>query len=65
MGMQDLHVDIAIFCIYSLYERPQVDYLINMLEFSELDCMDVQSFADQSIADSFRKTQPDVVCMLN
>lgn len=27
-GMQDPHVDIAMFCIYSLYERKQVDDLI-------------------------------------
>ncbi len=27
-GMQDPHVDIAMFCIYSLYEREQVDRLI-------------------------------------
>ena len=27
-GMQDPHVDIAMFCIYSLYDRSQVDNLI-------------------------------------
>lgn len=27
-GMQDPHVDIAMFCIYSLYTKRQVDYLI-------------------------------------
>lgn len=29
-GMQDPHVDIAMFCIYSLYNRHQVDRLINI-----------------------------------
>jgi len=29
-GMQDPHVDIAMFCIYSLYERNQVDQLIDL-----------------------------------
>lgn len=29
-GMQDPHVDIAMFCIYSMYGRRQVDKLINM-----------------------------------
>ena len=29
-GMQDPHVDIAMFCIYSLYSREQVDYLIDL-----------------------------------
>lgn len=29
-GMQDPHVDIAMFCIYALYERPQVDRLVDM-----------------------------------
>ena len=29
-GMQDPHVDIAMFCIYSLYSREQVDHLINL-----------------------------------
>lgn len=29
-GMQDPHVDIAMFCIYSLYSRNQVDYLIDL-----------------------------------
>ena len=29
-GMQDPHVDIAMFCIYSLYNRKQVDNLINV-----------------------------------
>ena len=28
-GMQDPHVDVAMFCIYSLYNREQVDNLIN------------------------------------
>ncbi|MDD3339023.1 MAG: NTP transferase domain-containing protein [Lachnospiraceae bacterium] len=29
-GMQDPHVDIAMFCIYSLYDRQQVDRLIDL-----------------------------------
>lgn len=29
-GMQDPHVDIAMFCIYSLYDRRQVDRLIDL-----------------------------------
>ena len=29
-GMQDPHLDIAMFCIYSLYEKPQVDDLIDL-----------------------------------
>lgn len=29
-GMQDPHVDIAMFCIYSLYDREQVDQLIDI-----------------------------------
>lgn len=29
-GMQDPHVDIAMFCIYSMYNRSQVDQTINM-----------------------------------
>lgn len=29
-GMQDPHVDIAMFCIYSLYDRTQVDRLIDI-----------------------------------
>ena len=29
-GMQDPHVDIAMFCIYSLYDRKQIDKLINI-----------------------------------
>ncbi|MBE5922591.1 MAG: DUF1679 domain-containing protein [Lachnospiraceae bacterium] len=29
-GMQDPHVDIAMFCIYSLYDRAQVDHLIDL-----------------------------------
>lgn len=29
-GMQDPHVDIAMFCIYSLYEREQVERLIDL-----------------------------------
>ncbi len=29
-GMQDPHVDVAMFCIYALYEREQVDHLIDL-----------------------------------
>ena len=29
-GMQDPHVDIAMFCIYALYDRKQVDHLIDI-----------------------------------
>ena len=29
-GMQDPHVDIAMFCIYALYDRHQVDHLIDL-----------------------------------
>ena len=29
-GMQDPHVDVAMFCIYALYERKQVDQLIDI-----------------------------------
>lgn len=29
-GMQDPHVDIAMFCLYSLYDKQQVDQLINL-----------------------------------
>lgn len=29
-GMQDPHVDIAMFCIYSMYDRPQVERLIDL-----------------------------------
>ena len=29
-GMQDPHVDIAMFCIYALYDRAQVDRLIDL-----------------------------------
>lgn len=29
-GMQDPHVDIAMFCIYSFYDRQQVDHLIDL-----------------------------------
>ena len=37
-GMQDPHVDIAMFCIYALYNRQQVDRLINI--YFENDCPD-------------------------
>lgn len=36
-GMQDPHIDIAMFCIYSFYDKEQVDHLIN-LYFTE-GCM--------------------------
>lgn len=29
-GMQDPHVDIAMFCIYALYDRPKIDRLIDL-----------------------------------
>lgn len=35
-GMQDAHVDIAMFCIYAMYEREQVDRLIDI--YFENDC---------------------------
>lgn len=37
-GMQDPHVDIAMFCIYSLYNKRQVDRLINI--YFERQCSD-------------------------
>lgn len=37
-GMQDPHVDIAMFCIYSLYDRSQVDRLIDI--YFEYNCPD-------------------------
>lgn len=37
-GMQDPHVDIAMFCIYSLYNKRQVDRLINI--YFEEQCDD-------------------------
>ncbi|MDD6790446.1 MAG: NTP transferase domain-containing protein [Lachnospira sp.] len=39
-GMQDPHVDIAMFCIYSLYDREQVDHLIDL--YFEGECSDVK-----------------------
>lgn len=36
-GMQDPHVDIAMFCIYSLYDRNQIDRLINIYFVDECD----------------------------
>lgn len=36
-GMQDPHVDIAMFCIYSLYEKEQVDRLIDIYFRSRCD----------------------------
>lgn len=35
-GMQDPHVDIAMFCIYAMYDKKQVDTLISM--YFEGDC---------------------------
>lgn len=29
-GMQDPHVDIAMFCLYSLYDQPHIDHLIDI-----------------------------------
>lgn len=37
-GMQDPHVDIAMFCIYALYNKRQVDRLINI--YFENKCPD-------------------------
>lgn len=36
-GMQDPHVDIAMFCIYSLYNRQQVDRLLQLYFLGECD----------------------------
>lgn len=36
-GMQDPHVDIAMFCIYSLYDRKQVDDLIDIYFENQCD----------------------------
>ena len=36
-GMQDPHVDIAMFCIYSLYKKSQVDRLIDIYFNGECD----------------------------
>ena len=38
-GMQDPHVDIAMFCIYSLYSREQVDHLIDLYFKGEVSPM--------------------------
>jgi len=37
-GMQDPHVDIAMFCIYSLYDKQQIDHLIDL--YFEGNCSD-------------------------
>lgn len=37
-GMQDPHVDIAMFCIYSLYSKEQTDQLINI--YFDGNCLD-------------------------
>ena len=39
-GMQDPHVDIAMFCIYSMYDKPQVDRLIDIYFADEGGCDD-------------------------
>ena len=36
--MQDPHVDIAMFCIYALYEREQIDRLIDLYFEPEGGC---------------------------
>lgn len=38
-GMQDPHVDIAMFCIYALYDRVQVDHLIDLYFSGKCDDM--------------------------
>lgn len=40
-GMQDPHVDIAMFCVYSMYEREQVEKLIDAY-FTEGCCKEVR-----------------------
>lgn len=41
-GMQDPHVDIAMFCIYALYSKKQVDHLIDI--YFENECsLDIRS----------------------
>lgn len=37
-GMQDPHVDIAMFCIYSLYNKKQIDHLIDI--YFENNCLE-------------------------
>lgn len=37
-GMQDPHVDLAMFCIYSLYDKPQIDRLIDIYFADEGGC---------------------------
>ena len=37
-GMQDPHVDIAMFCIYNVHDKTQIDYLIDL--YFEGDCGD-------------------------
>lgn len=37
-GMQDPHVDLAMFCIYSLYDREHVDHLLSI--YFDGDCSD-------------------------
>lgn len=35
--MQDPHVDIAMFCIYSFYDREQIDQLIDIYFYGKCD----------------------------
>ena len=35
-GMQDPHVDIAMFCIYAMYDREQVEQLIDYLKENKI-----------------------------
>lgn len=38
-AMQDPHVDIAMFCIYALYDRDQIDNLIDIYFEGQCDCL--------------------------
>ena len=38
-GMQDPHVDIAMFCIYAMYDKEQVDQLIDIYFENQCDCV--------------------------
>lgn len=41
-GMQDPHVDIAMFCIYSLYDKGEIDRLIRIyFDMAEIFCDDI------------------------
>ena len=37
-GMQDPHIDIAMFCIYAMYDKEQVDQLIDIYFENQCDC---------------------------